>query len=322
VGTTLKYISLLVHERPDVIAGQLLNFSMFFPDAVVVLHVSLGAGLSGKSLESYLHAAGLRNFRINPVSVKTDWGGIISAHLQNIAFIRACGDASVIVFHSSNDMLVKDGVGRLISDAVNVFNWRRVYPGGCWWPGQVALQDDVFIKAVSSYGSGLIVASQIEGSAYDANLLFDICDEISSLKLLDSPLFYPREELFFSTFSACRGVFPSAVPYIYSEVHVFDRSLWRCIDRLSPVLSRDSDWSRRLREALNKAMFNSRFYKITMENIDEVRRSDARLAAGQYLDDGNEVWRIYDPAHLYGVKRIERDSDDPVRKYILNEVMQ
>lgn len=318
----MKYISLPVHERPDVIAGQLLNFSMFFPGAIVVIHVSSGATFSASDLEAYLERSGAKGFLVNPVSVKTDWGGIISAHLQNISFIRSRGDASVIVFHSSNDMLVRYGADEFVDEFSNIFNWRRVYPGSHWWPGQIALQDKLLGCTVSSYGAGLIVASQIEGSSYKADLLFDIHDEIQGRGLLNGGLFYPREEILFSTLAACRGITPGALPYIYSEVHVFDRCLWSVLDRFSCIFQRNSMLSERLKAILNKAMFNSDFYKITVDAVEAIRREDASLGVGQSLNDGSGVWSIYDYKQLYGVKRIERDINDPVRKYILSEVMQ
>lgn len=318
----MKYISLPVHERPDVIAGQISNFSIFFPDAIVVIHVSLGASFSGSDLGAYLDHSGVKGFLINPVSVKTDWGGIISAHLQNISFIKSRGDASTIVFHSSNDMLVRHGAYEFVDNFSNIFNWRRVYPGSHWWPGQVALQDELLKRAVSSYGAGLIVGSQIEGSSYKADLLFDIHDEIMRRGLLKSGLFYPREEILFSTLAACRGIAPEALPYIYSEVHVFDKYLWSCLDKFSFIFDRKSMLSERLKAVFNKTMFNSNFYKLTADKVEEVRRQDVSLLAGESLDDGNCVWKIYDHERLYGVKRVERDTNDPVRKYILSEVMK
>ena len=90
----MNYVSLPVHTQPLVVAGQVQNFSHYFPDATVVLHVSLQARFEVKTLETALRRSRCENVIINPTRVSTAWGSILPAHLANIAYIRKRGDAS------------------------------------------------------------------------------------------------------------------------------------------------------------------------------------------------------------------------------------
>ena len=47
-------ISLLVHEKKDIILEQLLNIQKYFPSAKVVVHVSKSANFALSELEEYL----------------------------------------------------------------------------------------------------------------------------------------------------------------------------------------------------------------------------------------------------------------------------
>lgn len=48
------YISIPVHEKPEVIVNQMQNFARYLPEANVVLHVSKGAKFSVNELEDAL----------------------------------------------------------------------------------------------------------------------------------------------------------------------------------------------------------------------------------------------------------------------------
>lgn len=68
-------ISLLVHEKDEVVLEQLLNIQKFFPSAKVVIHVSKSATFSFSELDNYLKNK-VDNYYINPEQAQTTWGGL------------------------------------------------------------------------------------------------------------------------------------------------------------------------------------------------------------------------------------------------------
>jgi hypothetical protein len=310
----MRYVSIPVHENIECIISQAKNFNHYMPHAKIVLHLSTSANFSIEKLQDSISVASLQNCYVNPVQVETGWGGILNAHISNIKYIKTLPEADQIVFHSSNDMLVKDGVENYLDSNRNVFNSRLVMHGGRWWPGQEALKDKFFRSLVAPYGSGALFGSQIEGSAYAADLLYRMISDIEHSDLLRSNLFYPREELVFSTLANAYGVKPAALPYVYSEVHVFDRRLWSIFDANKIVLESKSGLSVVLKKFVNDFMFKMEFYKIKISDVKSI--SEGHSNFNELMNDGNYCWKIFDNKKLYGVKRIERDVSNGVRLYI------
>jgi len=313
------YISIPVHEKPDVIVNQLLNLKHFI-NAKVILHLSLSSSFTRDELENVISKNSLTdNVIINPHSVKTAWGSIINAHLCNIEYLMTIGanDSDKVIFHSSNDMLVKNGLDDYLENKKNLFHERYVDREGYWWPTGVSLNRDIeFHKTLARVGSGRIVASQIEGSMYELGLLNEIRNILTRYSVVDSSnAFYPREEFYFSSFAHALGVKPCSFPYIYSEVHIFDALLWKVFAFIdsSPLPSKS-----KIKHYLNLAMFKSRFYKITPKKINQVVHG---LIPDLTFTDGGNIWVPYkEKDSLFGVKRVERDINDSLRKYITNEI--
>ncbi|WP_262264464.1 hypothetical protein [Pantoea dispersa] len=313
------YISIPVHEKPVVIINQLLNFKRFI-NTKVILHLSLSASFTRSELEQEIKNNSLADsVIINPNSVKTAWGSIINAHLCNIEFLVTNGanDSDKVIFHSSNDMLVKHGLDLYVENKSNIFHERFIDREGYWWPTNVSLnRDSEFQKALARIGSGRIVASQIEGSMYELGLLNEIRTILKRYCVVESSnAFYPREEFYFSSFAHALGVKPCASPYIYSEVHVFDALLWKVFDIIDsgPLPSKS-----KIKHYINLALFKSRFYKITPKKVNQVINGSIPNLT---FTDGGNVWVPYnDKNSLFGVKRVERDINDSLRKYITNEI--
>lgn len=313
------YISIPVHEKPDVIINQLLNFNKFIA-AKVILHVSLSASFAKEELEKKLTASGLHeHVIINPNSVKTAWGSIINAHISNIDYLSSIGivDSDKVIFHSSNDMLVKHGLDEYLADKSYLFHTRYVDRPGYWWPTSVAIERDTgFHKALARIGSGRIVASQIEGSMYEFGLLKEICAVLKRYSVVEnSNCFYPREEFYFSSIAYALGARPCSSPYIYSEVHIFDAILWKVFAAIDsgPLPSKA-----RIKHYVNLIMFKSRFYKITPQKVSQV--ITGTIPDLEFTDGGN-IWTPYkDKNGVFGVKRVEREINDSLRKYITNEI--
>ena len=62
----MLYISIPVHEKPEVIVNQMQNFARYLPEAKVVLHVSKDAKFSVNELEDILKKANISNALVNP----------------------------------------------------------------------------------------------------------------------------------------------------------------------------------------------------------------------------------------------------------------
>jgi hypothetical protein len=310
----MRYVSIPVHENIGSILSQIKNLNRYMPNAKLVLHLSKNAMFSIKTLEAAISKELLQNCYVNPVQVETAWGSILAAHISNIKFIKSFSNASQIVFHSSNDMLVKCGVEDYLDCNLNIFNLRQVMYGSRWWPGQVALQDETFMNLVASYGSGALFGSQIEGCAYDAELLYEIVMEMERADISKARLFYPREELVFSTLANALGIKPTGLPYVYSEVHVFDRYLWNILDRYKFILELDNRLSSLLKKMVNNFIYKMNFYKIKISDVKNIAEGTSDFK--EILNDGNSKWRIFENKNLYAVKRVERDVSNKVRVYI------
>ena len=59
------------------------------------------------------------------------------------------------------------------------------------------------------------------------------------------------------------------------------------------------------------------FYKISKKDIEAIRNQDAKvLGNSTEMSDGGNNWQVYELSALFGVKRVERNINDPLRQYI------
>jgi hypothetical protein len=313
-------VSLPVHTRPAVIAGQLANFAAFLPSARVVLHVSANARFTPGELEAALAAGGCANAVINPQRLATNWGNILLAHLANVAWIRRQLPACTrICLHSSNDMLVRRGLhGHLAhAQAGNFLHHRPIRPGSRWRFTGAALGDAALLALRKRLGDAPAVGSQVEGSSYDAALLYDIADIVKHAARQPAPVPYPREEVWLSTVAHARAAPIAGTPYVFSEVHRFDRAFWRMLRVVDPLVGRRGDPHWLPRRALEFLMIRSGFHRIDRTWVERIAHDHAEaLAPYEWLSDGQGTWRVFDRHGLYGVKRVPRRPDAPLRRYI------
>jgi hypothetical protein len=311
------YVSLPVHTQPAVIVDQLKNFSRFLPGAMVVLHVSARAKFEMKTLEQAILRGRCDNVVINPERLETSWGNILPAHVSNIFFIRSQGGASKICLHASNDMLVRRGLPMWLQGKANVFNQRAILPGTYWRFGEAALQDECLSRICRKLGQTRRIGSQIEGSCYGAELLFEMAGLVNANPHSPPQIPYPREEVWLSTIANALQVVPDGSPYIFSEFHRFDRMFWKVLRFINPVIGTKSELSDFIRRAVEYSMIKSGFHRIDTACIDRVAQDDhAWLARYETMSDGNHNWRVFDRHGLYGVKRVPRRIDSSLRTYI------
>lgn len=318
------FISLLVHERPEVVANQVENFRRHMPSAKVVIHVSPSANFTPKKLNSTLRWSGfVENYIVNPQQVESAWGSIIRAHLANIELIASIAQPDdIVAFNSSNDLLCRKGVELLLQEGAALFNRRVITQPGMWWVGETALRDDRFWALRQKIGVKHIIGSQIEGSAYPLHVVSEISRVIQRSDVLQSSLLYPREEIFFSTLAHGLGVQASGLPYIFSSVHRFDRILWRTLNRHRWLFNRTQfGLVRSLRGRLNKHIYKAESaYAINFNDVTRIASGQSLDPLEVYLDDygGDGPWKINNENGCYGVKRVNRTLSDPIRQFITN----
>lgn len=310
----MLYISIPVHEKPEVIVNQMQNFARFLPEAKIILHVSKGADFSVNELEDILKKEQVSNTLVNPIQVETKWGSIIQAHLSNIRYIIQQGDAEKVIFHSSNDMLIMDGLSEYLKDKKNIFHLRQCTIDSLWWVSRRAVND----SEISIFFKNKLYASQIEGSMYDINLLKKLVHNIDSQDLnLDSELFYPREEIIFSSFACKEDIEPDGLPYIYSEIHNFDRRFFKYIEEFKFITKKNCLLGKIFRRLLSHTVAISNKNYITIYLVKNIISRKYPAEKLTILNDGPSLkWAVYGKYFLFGVKRVKRDLNDPVRKFI------
>ncbi|MGZ5183062.1 MAG: hypothetical protein ACXWC2_21500 [Ramlibacter sp.] len=311
-------VSLPVHTRPAVIAGQLKNFAAFLPGAQVVLHVSAQARFTPAQLEAALDQGGCANACINPQRLATGWGNILLAHLANIAWIRRhLPQCARICLHSSNDMLVRPGLARHLERGASLLHRRPILPGSRWRFAAPALGDPALAAVCRRLGNAPLIGSQVEGSCYEAGLLYDVAEIVKHAARQAAWRPYPREEVWLSTVAHARGAQVSGAPYVFSEVHRFDRVFWKVLRVVDPLIGRRDDPRWLPRRALEFLMIRSGFHRIGRRMVDRIAADLAdELAPYEWLSDGKGSWRVFDRHGLYGVKRVPRRPDAPLRRYI------
>lgn len=313
------YISLLVHENIDVIINQINNLNKFYSDCIIVTHVAKISKIIINTLSQRIKNEKINNIIVNPNQADTSWGNVIAGHIANIEYIKKINGKGIIVFHASNDMLLSHEVKKYVTITKSAYNQRLVLPGSYWWPANMVLQDKVFTDFVNSFNSGAIFASQIEGSFYETEVLFEIIALIKKYNLLNSKYHYTKEEIFFSTLACCIGYQSNGLPYIFSEVHDFDRILWKKFTQIDNNKLLNNFIKNKLKKYLNNRLFKKGDYKINQNTIRFVLNKDPIfLDQRKYLNDGNNIWQVYNKNHLYGVKRVARDMSDPIRIMISN----
>ena len=319
------HVSLTVHTRPGVIAGQLANFAAFLPGARIVLHVSANARFALHELERVLAGAGCTNAVINGQRLRTDWGDILPAHLANLDWIRRhAPQCTRICLHSSNDMLVRPGLADHLARGGNFLHHRPIRPGSRWRFAGAALADPALQALCRRLGDVRaavpVIGSQVEGSSYEAGLLYEVGDLLRDALRDAVPAAYPREEVWLSTAAHARAAAPAGAPYVFSEVHRFDRSFWRVLRIVDPLIGRPGKPHYLPRRALEFLMIRSGFHRIDRRLVDLIAADAAdALAPHEWLSDdpdGARRWRVFDRHGLYGVKRVPRRTGHRLRGHI------
>ena len=300
-------ISILVHEQIEVIIDQCLNFEAFAPDSLIMLHVSASASFEKACLQKGLDESGRRRTIINPVSRPTGWGSIIDAHLANIRALDAfCHPHAMIALNASNDMLLRRLSAQSEADGPR-FELREISPTSIWYTGRQFSQSAAFSALARKLGCSQMVGSQIEGSTYPLDTLLRLADRVESLRELFLELPGVAEEVVFPTWALQHLGEPQKQPFILFRASRMT-GLAAC---LIPPRMRGGGRADIAQKVANRI-------ESYLLPPDAARGDINAVATGRPLTPA--AWphglRRSRPAIFYGIKRIARRYDDPLRTYI------
>lgn len=326
-------ISIPVHENQQVVINQIQNIEKYVPSSIIILHLSRDFEDS-RELLRYIEMDD-RVF-LNPTRLESGWGNIMDAHISNFNFVKKNEDFEYFMFHASNDMYVLSGVESYITGYDAGFHIHKIYRKSRWWPGEYALEDQNLKAIMADIDAKEIVATQIEGSFYKKELFEQIVNVIdgsrNNLVLQDNQTakrIYTKEEVYFSTiayrFLQNKEDTKVGFPTTYSEVHDFDRMLWR-LQQITWGIYRRLPISWLVPKSKYDELEKSHAQRLAARNstalsISKIRnlinnRSDF-LKKHSYLNDSVTKYRLYGNL-IFSVKRVPRDMNNPIRIYINN----
>lgn len=314
-------VSIPVHEKPEIIKDQVANLKKFIENVTIVLHVSKSYFINYRIEE----ISNIPDVYINPVHMDTKWADIIHTHISNFEFIDSIEEFDYFLMHASNDMYVKKGIEGYIKNYEAGFNIRKVIAKhSFWWPGDAACRDEQLKQIMNQCGQSMIIASQIEGSFYKRDVMrkmIKIIKENYNYSLDKEN--YTREEFYFSTVASSLVDWLSVGrPTTYSEVHKFDRFIWKW-KSTARIVYRFFKWCIPVKTYIkfeiwsNDFIFKLRFYRINSRLIKKIL-ADTKdvIESNRYLNDGSGMFELYEGKNIFSVKRVEREYGNSVRRYI------
>lgn len=327
VGEKMRIVvSIPVHEKPEVINDQIKNIKKYIKKPIIVLHVSRFFYDSYKESEINVDD----DVYVNPTHLQTKWGDIYRTHVSNYKYIKNKLEFDYFLLQASNDCFVKKGIENYISKYEAGINYRILRQHDSrWWPCSCANDDIALKKIMNQIGVTRIIASQVEGSFYRKDIfdyIVNILDQFITQEDIENFNFYGREEVYFSTiaqkvvdFSRC------GCPTTFSEVHRFDCLIWHIRNMLDffynkggkLLMKRNS--MDRIENKINDLLFESRIYRIRERDIKAIRSNNTKyLRHNSFLNDYPGYFRLYENENVYSVKRVPRDIENHIRKYINN----
>lgn len=302
------YISLIVHEKPDVILNQLENFRYFAPAAIIVLHISKAMEIP-PDLPGKIRALG--GIHVNPVRVATGIHRLQGPHHENLRFIFALNPAEndVVAFHASNDMLVRKG----LEDHVQSYE-AGYYQDGILNPANdplgaaKILGDEEFAALRSQAGADVVIYSQVEGSYFKVHQLkraFEMIER-AGMEMTKERLYFAEETILPTLIHAFLRDEGKAIaaPYVLSELS-FTVKYFEIARKLFGHGILAKVFCRLLR-ILGPT-------HISPGLVNGVRKGD--IGFYERFNQSNGVAR-FSTRHTYGVKRVLRVIDDPLRRHI------
>jgi hypothetical protein len=215
-------VSILAHEKPEIIRDQVENLRHFLPEAAVVLHLHVNFDWGGPIQD----LSAIEGVFINPNSVPTFWGNLHHAHHANFHHARSLFEFEYFLLHSSSDLFIKKGAPGYLSqyDAGVSF----VAPQTDWGAPLFAEGDPVFQKICQQSGAKELWCSQVEGTFYKREVFAEMVAIIERHFDYRKTLPYVHEEIYYPTIASSLNI-NIGHPYLLREdkqnLPKFDREL-------------------------------------------------------------------------------------------------
>lgn len=203
--------SIPVHEKPEVVIDQVLNFQHFNPGCGIVLHISQAFDFSKSVMdrETFVQKlTALGNVFVNPESLRTGLQDMIQAHIANYRYMRSVCDFDKFCLCASNDMFYKAGLAEHIRPyacgedplVIAPEEGKGDRPFFRYYYTWKALQDECLKNELAKMETDTIWFSHIEGSYYSKDLFEELANQIEAFyDYRKMEMKYPREEVYFST---------------------------------------------------------------------------------------------------------------------------
>ena len=317
IKSKMLYISIPVHENVQVVLSQCRNI-VFYTEAVVILHAS-NQHFQTKIRESVLKQHLESRIWVNTKSIKTAWGNIFAAHIENLRFLKNTGlllDSDRIAFHASNDMFIKKGVESYIKTTTRSIYTPRIYEREAyWWPANKAREDEVLCNAMEAqFGKNwLLVGGQLEGSVYTWKILEKLIIWYDKfLGTQPDTGCYPREEIIFPSFAFNLGDVPEKEVYLYSEVHKYDSIVYKYFRKIDNFKIIPSALRYLMKKIVSAGLRRLSFlYKLKLEDVKHGRYARVCVydKACTWYANGSDM-------PIYAIKRVPRSINNDIRKYL------
>jgi hypothetical protein len=245
---------------------------------------------------------------VNPVSVSTAWGRIIDAHFVNIeALAPYCDGDTTVSLHASNDLLLAE-LPPMGAPGLAWYERREVSRDAVWRLPRVWFKDgDEARDLLAALDCPVAVGGQIEGSSYPFAMLGELVARFRSDPAIGAKLPRIAEELVFPAYAANHLHAPTGQPYVRFK---------------KPILPLAASFAvpRSLRCSVpGRAVIQGCHLISAKIDADgaSIAEADA-IIAGRKL--GQYAWALGMPpapkALFYGIKRVARHMDDPLRQHI------
>lgn len=293
--------SILVHENLEIIHDQIINFKKYNPNCLILLHVSK------KFKESNIEEINLlpsqyRNVYINSKSIITGLmdNSQLNGHLLNIEYSIVNNiKYDYLSLHASNDMFVKKGLIEYMCNYDAGSSNNKVLPNTTWKQGINSLKDSKLKSILKQHNTKEIFGSQVEGLFIKKEIVIKIYESIlkynkkSTIEKIDS---YLREIIPSKYYLPIMlGVFPG---YLYGKEEVYFASFIPIFTSNIGLPYVFINWNNNLIVEKNdiKAIINNDFTYLSQKlNVDS-----------KYVNN------------FFAVKRVDRDMENPIRKFINN----
>jgi hypothetical protein len=186
--------SLPVHERPDIVRGQLENLRQFCPHAVICLHIST---VATGDIEPFMQLGRLPGVLVNPERFTTQQSkGLFHVHAMNFRYALQCyPEIDSVALVSSNELLVRSGLEEHVAKyqagaQIEIFD-REID----WHLFNRQVENDPAVREVlRHFGLTTIFGGQAEGQFYNAAVFSEMVSVFLRFFPL-SPSWFETEEI-------------------------------------------------------------------------------------------------------------------------------